>query len=223
MSVFHTKFIENNLYDEIYGKQLQQQNQEDTGLWMDSCFVPMFSDTMLHVHVRPGLFDFLQGVCSKYETHIFTASMAVYANPILDYIEARLNENSTFDQNSTWFAGRWYRQHCTVDNDRRTFLKNLSTLWPQLQYHQKRSVTDSSRLRRTVLVDNNPVSFLPNPENGILVPSFYTNAEDTALPQVWDLLQELENEPDVRPALAEKFALKHSFGSRGLDADAQAA
>jgi hypothetical protein len=40
---------------------------------------------------------------------------------------------------------------------------------------------------------------LANPSNGILVPNFYNNPHDTALPEVFMLLEELNEEKDVRP------------------------
>jgi TFIIF-interacting CTD phosphatase-like protein len=58
------------------------------------------------------------------------------------------------------------------------------------------------------LVDNNPLSFLHQPENGILVSNFYNDATDTTLESVYQLLHELdESQADVRPVLEEKFGL----------------
>ena len=62
--------------------------------------------------------------------------------------------------------------------------------------------------RQIVLVDNNPVSFLANPSNGILVSNFYDDAKDSTLEAVWELLLELEHSEDVRPILDAKFGLK---------------
>jgi hypothetical protein len=68
-----------------------------------------------------------------------------------------------------------------------------------------------NHLKRTVLVDNNPMSFLANPSNGILVPNFYNDPHDTALPEVLSLLEELNEEEDVRPMLESRFGLKQSL------------
>jgi len=57
------------------------------------------------------------------------------------------------------------------------------------------------------LVDNNPLSFLAQPSNGILVSSFYDNPTDKTLPAVLDLLHRLDGEGDVRPLLDEMFDL----------------
>lgn len=61
---------------------------------------------------------------------------------------------------------RLYRDSCNVLDG--LFLKDLRQVG-----------TDD--LSRVVLVDNSPVSLLINPDNSILVSSFYTNPNDTAL------------------------------------------
>lgn len=224
--LIHSKFMTSPQDAQLYAHQLMQQNQVDmkcNGVAVDSFRVSLSDGTLVHVHVRPGLYEFLQRVCSRYETHIFTAAMDIYANPVLDHIEAKLNDNNCPSTLDTKFAGRWYRQHCTTDSSRRAYVKNLNNLWPQIQYQQNRPIHDVSGLGRTVLVDNNPMSFLSNPENGILVPSFYTDSQDAALPEVWDILQQLEHEEDVRPALTQKFALRENLDSLPRFTLAQAA
>lgn len=61
-------------------------------------------------------------------------------------------------------------------------------------------------------MDNNPLSFLPNPSNGILVPSFYDDPKDEILEAVMELLNELDKSEDVRPILDNKFGLKETLG-----------
>mmetsp|Transcript_7888 Transcript_7888/g.17055 ORF Transcript_7888/g.17055 Transcript_7888/m.17055 type:complete len:104 (+) Transcript_7888:2-313(+) len=65
--------------------------------------------------------------------------------------------------------------------------------------------------RRVVLVDNNPLSFLPNPSNGILVSSFYDDPKDDTLEAVMELLHELDESEDVRPILDDRFGLKEAL------------
>jgi hypothetical protein len=65
--------------------------------------------------------------------------------------------------------------------------------------------------RRVVLVDNNPLSFLPNPSNGILVSSFYDDPKDDTLEAVMELLHELDGSDDVRPILDDRFGLKDAL------------
>ncbi|GKY99752.1 hypothetical protein MPSEU_000929100 [Mayamaea pseudoterrestris] len=144
--------------------------------------LPHQGDTV-HVHLRPGLAEFLHKVCERFETHIFTAAKDIYANPLLDHIDPEGK-----------LAGRWFRESCVYDASRRAYVKNLSHFRPLLD--------------RVVLVDNNPLSFLHQPENGILVSNFYDDATDTTLESVYQLLEELdESGADVRPVLEEKFGL----------------
>lgn len=141
------------------------------------------------VHMRPGLLDFLQEITSQYETHIYTASTSDYADVILDHLCSMV---LGYTQNSDMFAGRWYRQHCAYHNSQGgVYVKDLSHLPVPLD--------------RTVLVDNNPVSFLAQPENGILVNSFYDDETDRTLASVSRFIaQQLQSKlVDVRTVLAD--------------------
>jgi Dullard-like phosphatase family protein len=207
--LIHSKFLSNEQDAQLYAYQLRQAQQHEpveTGLAPDSYRVSLDDGTLVHVHVRPGLYEFLKLVCSRYETHIYTAATSIYADAVLDHLESKINESNP--SNDITFAGRWYRQHCTFDSSRRAYVKDLNNLWPKIQYQQNRPVHDKSLLGRAVLVDNNPLSFLSNPENGILVSSFFTDGQDSALPEVWNVLQQLEDKHDVRPTLTEKYDLK---------------
>lgn len=62
-------------------------------------------------------------------------------------------------------------------------------------------------MSRIVLVDNNPLSFICQPTNGVLVASFYDDPSDTALASVMQLIRHLDQAGDVRPILKEMFRL----------------
>ena len=62
-------------------------------------------------------------------------------------------------------------------------------------------------MTRTVLVDNNPLSFICQPTNGVLVASFYDDPNDTALASVMQLIRHLDHAGDVRPILKDMFRL----------------
>ena len=62
-------------------------------------------------------------------------------------------------------------------------------------------------MKRIVLIDNNPVSFLCQPRNGIPVASWYEDPQDRVLESTLALLAELEPLPDVRPRLDQIFGL----------------
>lgn len=80
------------------------------------------------------------------------------------------------------------------------FLKDLSVL------------AESTDMSRTVLVDNNPLSFICQPTNGVLVASFYDDPSDTALASVMQLIRHLDQAGDVRPILKDMFRLDTLLG-----------
>lgn len=141
-----------------------------------------------HIALRPGVQTFLETVTTKYETYILTAADECKANPVLDYLES-LSE-------SIEFAGRWcaaYKEHVPKLFGNKKMLAKI----PELE----------DRLHRVVLVDNDPVTFLDTPDNGILVNSFYEDPCDDTLSLVVTILEEIENAPDVRPLLRDKFQM----------------
>jgi TFIIF-interacting CTD phosphatase-like protein len=213
----HSQFLTNNPGAKFYAHQLARNASDTNGNSkgrVDSFRFHLPDGDLVQVNKRPFLEDFLQAVTDKYETHIYTAAMKVYAEPILDKL----------DPNRDRFAQRWYRESCDLDKNMGAYVKNLSSL--PLKRESKKSgfsygeylrsasapldaqQQQHHHLRRVVLVDNNPLSFLANPTNGILVSSFYNDPADKTLPAVLDLLQELEPLDDVRPTLDARFGLK---------------
>ena len=154
---------------------------------------------LVHVNKRPNLDTFLKEITSKYETHIFTAAMEVYASPLLDIL----------DPNQDMFQGRYYRDHCTFDPSLGVYVKDLKNAFRKK--HSQEGSNKRLNEGRVVLVDNNPMSFLANPCNGVLVSNFYDDPKDDTLQLVLDLLDQLDNEPDVRPVLRKKFGLKDAL------------
>lgn len=71
---------------------------------------------------------------------------------------------------------------------------------------------ESTDMSRTVLVDNNPLSFICQPTNGVLVASFYDDPNDTALTSVMQLIRHLDRAGDVRPILKDMFRLDVLLG-----------
>ena len=158
---------------------------------VDSFRITLPDGDIVHVNKRPHLETFLEHVTSRYETHVFTAAMEVYASPVLDKL----------DPTNTMFDKRWYRESCAMADG--AYIKDLGAL--------------NINPERTVLVDNNPISFLANPENGILVNSFYNDPEDETLRAVLDLLDELDETDDVRPVLEARFGLKEALEDYGRE------
>lgn len=150
---------------------------------------------LVHVNKRPNLDEFLRRITRKYETHVFTAAMEVYASPLLDRL----------DPNGDMFQGRYYRDHCTFDPSLGVYVKDLKKALGQSKG------VEGFQEGRVVLVDNNPMSFLANPMNGILVCNFYDDPKDDTLGALADLLDELDGVKDVRPFLNEKFGLQDAL------------
>ncbi|GMI84910.1 hypothetical protein like AT3G55960 [Hibiscus trionum] len=144
------------------------------------------------VFERPGLQDFLNQLSEFAELVLFTAGLEGYARPLVDRIDA---ENR--------FSLRLYRPS-TISTEYREHVKDLSCL--------------STDLCRTVIVDNNPFSFLLQPVNGIpCIPFSAGQPHDTQLLDVLlPLLKHLSQQRDVRPVLYDRFRMPEWFQKQGI-------
>ncbi|XP_077239184.1 haloacid dehalogenase-like hydrolase (HAD) superfamily protein [Tasmannia lanceolata] len=147
-----------------------------------------------HVTVfeRPGLHEFLQQISEFADLVLFTAGLEGYARPLVDRIDL-----------GNRFCLRLYRPS-TVSTKYREHVKDLSCL--------------SKDLCRTVIVDNNPFSFLLQPLNGIpCVPFSAGQPFDEQLTEVLlPLLKHLSVQKDVRPVLYERFHMPEWFQKHGI-------
>ncbi|KAM1020245.1 hypothetical protein ACFX13_042241 [Malus domestica] len=148
------------------------------------------------VFERPGLHDFLKQVSQFAELVLFTAGLEGYARPLVDRIDV-----------DNLFSYRLYRPS-TTSTEYREHVKDLSGL--------------SKDMRRIVIVDNNPFSFLLQPLNGI--PCIPFSAGQTHDKQLLDvllpLLKQLSLQKDVRPALYERFHMPEWFQKQGIPSTA---
>lgn len=192
--LIHTQFFDEPSKAAVYAHQVQNtssQSSADTKTEpVESFRLQLEGDgTLAHVHMRPGLMEFLEHITATYETHIFTAATSIYANPVLDQLCTRLGSSG-----SDVFTGRWFREHCVWNEQKGAFVKDLSRLPVSLE--------------KTVLVDNQPLSFLAQPDNGILVNAFFTDGSDETLPAVSRFIsEELQHADDVRTILNDRFQL----------------
>lgn len=136
----------------------------------------------VNVYRRPHLDWFLKEASTKFELVTFTAGVQYYGKSVLEHI----------DPNQERIRHRFYRHHCT-HLDTQVYTKDLSAL--------------GRPLSRVVLVDNNPICFLPNPDNGIPVNSFLAKEHDNTLQTLMTLLDYLNAQSDVRPVLQRFFKL----------------
>jgi Dullard-like phosphatase family protein len=148
---------------------------------------------------RPGLGPFLRRLSAFAEVVVFTAGLEDYASPIFDAIEARYGA----------FAHRLYRPAC-VPAEAYPCVKDLARL--------------GRAGGRCVLVDDTPLAFLHQPDNGVPVLQFRGDVDDRLLPEaVAPLLEALAGEADVRTALARRFNMRRWFAAQGLAAAEAAA
>lgn len=177
--LIHSQFLSNTEYrqDEYRPSAISKS--------VESFRIELPDGDLVQVNKRPGLDEFLQTVTSKFETHIFTAAMEVYASPVLDCL----------DPDKTMLGKRFYRESCSLNSELGVYVKDLSKILDDVDH------------KRVVLVDNNPLSFLAQPSNGILVSNFYDSPDDITLKAVVDLLEKLDNKNDVRPTLDDMFGL----------------
>lgn len=95
---------------------------------------------MIHVLRRPHLETFLEAMSKLYEIVFYTASVKEYANPVIDYIDPK-NYGTT----------RLFREACKQIEG--SFVKDLNQV--------------GRDLKSTIIIDNSPIAYCLNPENGI--------------------------------------------------------
>ena len=129
------------------------------------------------LHLRPGLFKFLEKVSAFYELVVFTAATKEYADPILEAIE----------QNKIIFEYKLYREHTVIIGE--DFVKDISRLGRDLS--------------KVIIIDNMPQCFRLQKENGIFIRPFYgRDVNDYALIELIPMLIKIaENGWDVRDGL----------------------
>jgi Dullard-like phosphatase family protein len=117
----------------------------------------------VYVKIRPFARDFLRRVSALFEVAVFTASLAPYADQVVDHL----------DPSHTLVQHRLYRQHCTnVDG---SYIKDLSLLGRSME--------------RVALVDNSPVAYSFHPEHGIPILSWFDDKADTELLNLLPMLE----------------------------------
>jgi len=146
----------------------------------------------VYVLKRPHVDEFLAQVGPRFEVVVFTASLAKYADPLLDLLDARTGA----------FRWRLFRDACVAFEG--NYVKDLQCLG--------RPLSDS------IIVDNSPHSYVFQPDNAVPVSTFIDDPADTELLQILPLLLAVERVPDVRPHLAHHVArLAEAQASRGRE------
>eukprot|EP01095_Lingulamoeba_sp_RSL-Kostka_P016333 TRINITY_DN795_c0_g1_i4.p1 TRINITY_DN795_c0_g1~~TRINITY_DN795_c0_g1_i4.p1 ORF type:complete len:269 (-),score=80.38 TRINITY_DN795_c0_g1_i4:704-1510(-) len=139
--------------------------------------IPVVIDDQSHdVYVlkRPNVDEFMRKMGEMFEIVVFTASLAIYADPVLDLLD--IHKVVTY---------RLFREHCC--NNRGNYVKDLSKL--------------GRKLKDTLIIDNSKTSFMFQPENAILIGGWYNDQNDTELNDLTPLLTKIAECDDVRPLL----------------------
>jgi len=128
----------------------------------------------VYVLKRPGVDQFLKRMGMFYEIVVFTASLAKYADPVLDLLDEHKVVN--------W---RLFREACS--NHKGNYVKDMGRL--------------GRELKKTIIIDNSPASYMFNPENALPVESWFDDENDNELLDLIPVLEELVKADDVRVAL----------------------
>lgn len=108
----------------------------------------------IYVSKRPDVDAFMEWAGQHFEVVIFTASLASYADPVIDFL----------DKTKT-IRHRLYRNSCRYVEG--LYLKDLSRLGRPLD--------------QVILIDNAATSYLLQPENGVAIQSWFSDPGDTEL------------------------------------------
>ena len=124
-----------------------------------------------HVLVRPGAKEFIRKMNKFYEIVIFTASVSKYAIPLINLVDEK-----------GLCIHRLYREHCSLVNTQ--FIKDLTKL--------------GRDLKDIIIIDNSPLAYSLNKENGIPIVSWFDDKTDRELYNLIPILEFLSSVPDVR-------------------------
>lgn len=130
----------------------------------------------VYVSKRPGVDEFMREMGKYYEVVVFTASLAKYADPVLDLLDIHKVVHH-----------RLFRDACTYS--RGSYVKDLSRL--------------GRTLNHTLIIDNSPASFMFHPEYAIAISTWFDDPSDTELDQLTPFLIELSKADDVRILLSQ--------------------
>lgn len=134
-----------------------------------------------YVRKRPRVDEFLAAVADIFEVVVFTASLALYADPVLDELSASaaaIHGGNPADM----IHGRLYREHCVMVGG--VFVKNLTLL--------------GRDIKQVIIVDNSPISYAMQPENAVHILDFIDDEADGELDKTLAKVMTMRDVPDVR-------------------------
>ena len=125
---------------------------------------------IVYILRRPYAIEFMKEMASYYEIIIYTASISQYASNLLDELD-KYNVISK----------RYYRNNCIFNNG--IYIKDLRVI--------------GKPFKDLIIIDNNPISYLYNINNGLPILSWYGDSKDIELLKLIPLLKYLANVEDV--------------------------
>lgn len=134
--------------------------------------------TDVYVIKRPWVDKFMEQMGELYEVVVFTASLAKYADPLLDLLDPK-----------KLVRIRLFRDSCCPYEG--NYVKDLSRL--------------GRKLEDTIIVDNSPHSYIFQPENAIPIGTFIGDPQDHELLDMIPLLADTRMSEDVRDMLLRQF------------------
>lgn len=139
--------------------------------------IPVEIDSQVHqVYVlkRPGVDQFLKSMAERFELVVFTASLAKYADPVLDLLDK-----------DKVVGARLFREACS--NHKGNYVKDLSRL--------------GRDIRHTIIIDNSPASYMFHPENAVPIDSWFDDENDTELLDLIPFLEDMTKVDNVTSVL----------------------
>jgi len=131
----------------------------------------------VYVRKRPGVDHFLREVGKKFEIVVFTASLAKYADPLLDVLDK-----------DRVVQFRLFREACVQHYG--NYVKDLTHLGRPIEH--------------CIIVDNSPFSYMFQPDNAIPIATWFHDKNDRQLYDLLPFLDSLREEPNVVTILQRK-------------------
>ncbi|BFZ57460.1 hypothetical protein PYCC9005_004512 [Savitreella phatthalungensis] len=139
--------------------------------------VPVEIDSLYHnVYVikRPGVDEFMRRCGELFEVVVFTASLAKYADPVLDMLDIHKVVHH-----------RLFRESCSYHMA--NYVKDLGQL--------------GRPLNATIIIDNSPASYVFHPAHAVPISSWFNDVHDTELIDLVPFLEDLASVDDVSRVL----------------------
>ncbi|KAJ2002180.1 hypothetical protein GGI04_003449 [Coemansia thaxteri] len=129
----------------------------------------------VYVLKRPGVDEFMRVMGQYYEIVVFTASLSMYADPVLDLLDK-----------SKVVHHRLFRESCNLFNG--NYVKDLSRL--------------GRHISQSIIIDNSPASYAFHTNNAIGISTWLNDPMDTELRDLIPFLIDLTGVDDVSAVLS---------------------